>query len=342
MLTVAYLGFGNSVCKYHLPYLSKRKDCVQVKYIYRRIEDVEKEGKDKEKWYPKITFTNDINDILLDEEVNLVVINTPNNTHVEYSMLALKHGKNILCEKPFAMSAKEAKQVFKYAKENGLIAMSNQNRRFDADFQTIKKVIDSKVLGDLIEIESHYDYYRPQFVKDINYFRFLFGLAVHPLDQIVSLFGKPNRVVADVRSIAHPGLSDDYYDFDLFYNGFKAIVKTCYYIKSDYPKFIVHGTKGSFILPAQGHISSNSNNNGPIEISEETADPKFWGTLSYFDDHNEDITMKVPTEITDYGKIYDNLNDAINHHGEKIVKDEEVISVLEIIKTGLQVAKEAK
>lgn len=245
MLVVAYIGFGNSVCRYHLPYVERRKDIIKVKYIYRRKED-RVGDEERETWYPNITFTSDIEDVMNDSEVNLVVVNTPDAFHVSYTMQALEHGKNVLCEKPFAMTAKEAKEVFDYAKSKGLVAMSNQNRRYDADMRTVRKVIESGVLGDIVEVESHYDYYRPSIAEHKGY-GILYGLAVHPIDQIIGQFGQPKKVVYDCRSIDNPGFADDYYDIDFFYeNGMKAIVKTSYYVKLDYPRFIVHGKKGSF------------------------------------------------------------------------------------------------
>lgn len=341
MLVVAYIGFGNSVCRYHLPYVERRPDTIKVKYIYRREED-RKGDEERETWYPHITFTTDIDQVMNDEEVNLVVVNTPDAFHVFYTMMALEHGKNVLCEKPFAMTAKEAEKVFAFAKEKGLVAMSNQNRRYDADMRTVRKVIESGVLGDLVEIESHYDYYRPS-IKDRKGFGILYGLAVHPIDQIIGQFGKPKKVVYDCRSIDNPGESDDYYDIDFFYdNGVKAIVKTSYYVKLDYPRFIVHGKKGSFLMPALGHQSAQKPKPGPIEISFDPLPEDKWGTLSYIDDEGNDVTKKVPTEIGDYGIIYDNLYDVIFNHGEKVVKDEEVIEVLRIIEEGTKVAKEAK
>ena len=224
MLVVAYIGFGNSVCRYHLPYVERRKDTVKVKYIYRREED-RIGDEERETWYPDITFTTDIDQVMNDPEVNLIVVNTPDQFHVSYTMQALDHGKNVLCEKPFAMSAKEASEVFAYAKEKGLIAMANQNRRYDADMRTVRKVIESGVLGEILEVESHYDYYRPSITDHVG-FGILYGLAVHPIDQIIGQFGKPKKVVYDCRSFDHPGESDDYYDIDFFYDRMKAIVKT--------------------------------------------------------------------------------------------------------------------
>lgn len=340
MLVVAYIGFGNSVCRYHLPYVERRKDTVKVKYIYRREED-RIGDEERETWYPDITFTTDIDQVMNDPEVNLIVVNTPDQFHVSYTMQALDHGKNVLCEKPFAMSAKEASEVFAYAKEKGLIAMANQNRRYDADMRTVRKVIESGVLGEILEVESHYDYYRPSIADHVG-FGILYGLAVHPIDQIIGQFGKPKKVVYDCRSFDHPGESDDYYDIDFFYDRMKAIVKTSYYVKLDYPRFIVHGRKGSFLMPALGHQSAQKAKPGPVEISFEPLPEDKWGTLSYIDENGQDITKKVPTEIQDYGLIYDNLYDVIFNGGEKVIKDEEVIEVLRIIEEATKAAKEAK
>lgn len=340
MLTIAYIGFGNSVTHYHLPYVEKKSE-LKVKYIYRREED-RLGDTEREAWYPHYIFTSDIEKVMTDPEVNLIVVNTPDAFHVAYSMMALEHGKHVLCEKPFAMTVAEAKKVFSLAKEKGLLATANQNRRFDADFRTVKKVIDSGVLGELVEIESHYDYYRPS-IKENKRFGFLYGLAVHPLDQIISQFGIPKSTTLDCRSIDNPGVSDDYYDMDLFYeNGLKAIVKTSCYVKLDYPRFIVHGKKGSFLMPSLGHNSNKEYQPGPIVLAEENYSEEFWGTLAYVDEAGETIEMKVPVESTEYGRIYDNLIGAIEHNQEKIVKDQEVMAVLEIIEAGLKRAKEAK
>lgn len=337
MLVVAYIGFGNSVCRYHLPYVERRKDTVKVKYIYRRQED-RVGDEERETWYPDITFTTDIDQVMNDPEVNLIVVNTPDQFHVSYTMQALEHGKNVLCEKPFALTAKQASDVFAYAKEKGLVVMANQNRRFDADMRTVRKVIESGVLGEILEVESHYDYYRPSIANHVG-FGILYGLAVHPIDQMIGQFGKPKKVVCDCRSFDHPGESDDYYDIDLFYDHMKAIVKTSYYVKLDYPRFIVHGRKGSFLMPALGHQSSQKTKPGPVEISFEPLPEDKWGTLSYIDENGQDITKKVPTEIQDYGLIYDNLYDVIFNGGQKVVKDEEVIEVLRIIEEATKVAK---
>lgn len=341
MLTIAYIGFGYSVCEYHLPYVDERKDFIKAKYIYRREED--RVGDlERESWYPEIKFTSDLDQVLNDDEVNLIVVNTPNQFHAYYSKLALEHGKNVLCEKPFAESPEEAKEVFEMARKKGLYAFSNQNRRYDADMRTMRKVIESGVLGDIVEVESHYDYFRPEHAKEYLGFEKISGIGVHPLDQIVGMFGIPNKVVYDCRSIANPGKADDYYDFDLFYDRFKAVVKTSHYVKIQHPRFTVHGTKGSFIMPQLGHNSDKKREPGRIKLEKRNYPEELWGTVSYIDDQGNDVNKRVPVEQHDYGIIYDNINDVLTGKAEKVVKDDEVIAVLEIVDQGIQAAKEAR
>ena len=158
MLTVAYIGFGVSVREYHIPYVENRDD-IRVKYVYRREEDIPAFAQ-YEPFYPEIRFTTCLDDVLGDPEVNLVVVNTPDRFHVPYAKQILNAGKHALVEKPFAPTAKEAREVFALAKEKGLVCMPNQNRRFDADFLALRDAIDSGKLGQLVRIESHYDYFK--------------------------------------------------------------------------------------------------------------------------------------------------------------------------------------
>lgn len=317
MLTVAYIGFGNSVCVYHLPYVQERPETIKVKYIFRREEDRVGDT-ERESWYPDIIFTSDIDEVMNDSEVNLIVVNTPNRFHAFYSKMALNHGKNVLCEKPFAESVEEAEEVFVLAKEKGLIATANQNRRFDADMRTLRKVLQSGVLGDIVEVQSHYDYFRPQHAQEYLGFEKISGVGVHPLDQMVCEFGVPKKVVYDCRGIAHPGQADDYWDIDLFYDGFKASVATSYYVKIENPRFLVHGTKGSFLMPQLGHNSDVKQGPGAIKLEKKIYPEEKWGTLSYINDKGEDITEKVPVELCDYGLIYDNINAVLEGKEEKL------------------------
>ena len=339
MITIAYIGFGVSVREYHIPYVENRKD-VRVKYVFRREEDIPQFA-EYEPFYPEIAFTTSIDDILNDAEVNLVVVNTPDQFHVPYAKQILNAGKHALIEKPFAPTSAEAREVFALAKEKGLICMPNQNRRFDADFLALKQVIAEGKIGTPVRLEGHYDYFKTNGWYD--HLGTLYNLGVHTIDQIVSLCGMPDRMRYDVRSIHHPGVGDDYFDIDFFYEnktgGFKATVSTSMCVLIEHPRFTLHGTNGSFTLPPVLHNSGKKKVVGRHKIDRSPAPESRWGTLVYKNEAGETVTEKVPVDCAHYERIYDSLIDAIENGAEKVVKDEEVVKVLEILEEATAEAK---
>lgn len=335
MITIAYIGFGVSVREYHIPYVENRED-IRIKYIYRREEDIAQFA-EYEPFYPEITFTTDLDTVLRDDEVNLVVVSAPDRFHVPYARQVLNAGKHVLVEKPFAPTAREAAEVFALAREKGLICMPNQNRRFDADFLAVKEVLESGKLGDLVRLESHYDYYKTN--GWYNHLGTLYNLAVHTVDQVISLLGMPDATRFDVRSIHHPGVGDDYYDLEFFYGNGKASVNTSMCVLIDYPRFTVHGTKGSLTLPPVVHNSGKKKVVGRHVVSTEPAAEDRWGTLVWMNDAGEKTEEKIPVGCAHYERIYENLVDAIEHGAEKCIKDEEVVRVLEVLEGATDMAK---
>lgn len=335
MITAAYIGFGVSVREYHLPYVENRDD-IRVKYVFRREEDISAFA-EYEPYYPEIIFTTELGRVLDDPEVNLVVVNTPDRFHVPYARQILNAGKNALIEKPFAPTAAEAREVFELAREKGLICMPNQNRRFDADFLALKEVLAGGKIGTPVRLEGHFDYFKTNGWYD--HLGTLYNLGVHTVDQLISLWGMPDRVRYDVRSIHHPGAGDDYFDIDFFYGNCKATVSTQMCVQIDYPRFTLHGTHGSFTLPPAVHNSGKAKVLGRSKISTAPAPENRWGTLVYQNDAGERIEEKVPVGCAHYERIYDNLLDAIENGAEKVVRDEEVIRVLEILEEATDAAK---
>ena len=335
MVTAAYIGFGVSVREYHIPYIENRKD-IRAKYVFRRQEDIA-DFAAYEPFYPEITFTSDLNTILEDPEVNLVVVNTPDVFHVPYAKQILQSGRHVLVEKPFAPTAREAREVFELASRKGLICMPNQNRRFDADFLALKEVLAGGKIGTPVRLEGHYDYFRPDGWYD--HLGTLYNLGVHTVDQIISLFGMPDQVRYDVRSIHHPDAGDDYFDLDFFYGNFKATVSTQMCVQIDYPRFTLHGTNGSFTLPPVLHNSGKAKTLGRHQLSTSLPGPDRFGTLVYRNEKDERVTEQVPVGLPHYERVYDNLIDAIENGASKIIRDEEVIRVLEILEEATAVAK---
>jgi predicted dehydrogenase len=332
-LTIGFIGFGKSVTRYHLPFLLGR-DHIQVKMIYSRTKKVELENTYKPHG---IEFTNELDVLLNDSDIQLISICTAHNSHYELAKTCLEHNKHVLVEKPFVTTTEEAKELLALAKEKNLVIMPYQNRRFDSDFLALKEVLEKGYLGDIVELESHMDYYRPEAPTSPGAFYdgAFYGLGVHTLDQIVSLFGKPDKVYYDIRSVRNPLIPDDYYHVELFYPKHKVIVKTNHLVKVPYPRFIIHGTKGSFIkygIDRQEEFLKAGIMPSQEGFGKDTEE--HFGKVTYLDDQGQEIKKDIPTPIGDYGRVYDSLYDTILYKKTKLVSDEEVLILMEILENG--------
>lgn len=333
MLTIAFIGYGNSVRNYHLPFVAAVEN-IRVKKIFRREEDRQND-RHIETYYPEITFTSDWVDIAGDKDIELVVVCSHVDSHADYARKVLECGQHVLVEKPFTSTSREAREIFELAKSKGLIAMANQNRRYDGDFLTLKKVIESGKIGNIVELQSHYNYFKPDSVKPG--FDLLYGLAVHTIDQVYALFGKPDRVAYDVRSFYFPGKSDDLIDIDFFYGPSKVTVKCSLFVKTPFPKFTLHGDKGSFVKYSSGHQHKEPNGRTTVDFEREPQSN--WGTLAYVDASGVERQELVASEVTDYSLLYQGLYRAIKHNEPKPVPDSDVMGVLQVLEAGITAAK---
>lgn len=335
MLTIGYIANGKSANRYHLPYVLQRKDKIKVKTIYDL--DVENVKWDK---IDGVYYTSNLEELLNDPDIDMIVICTMQQFHYEYAKKVLDHGKHVLVEKPFMTTYDQAKEIFDYAKEKGLMVQCYQNRRYDSDFLTVQKVIESGCLGELIEIEMGFDYYRPETPMNSTkcdlYDSYLYGHGCHTIDQVISYFGKPDDVHYDVRCLCGKNKMNDYFDLDLYYDELKVSVRSSYFRAKRRPSFIVYGKKGMFIKETpdrqEEHLKMfympNHSDFGKDE-------PEHYGTLIYYDEQGVYHEEKVISEIGDYGRVYDALYDTLVLGKEAVVKDEETLWQVEILETGV-------
>ncbi len=338
MLTIGYVGNGKSTNRYHLPFVRKR-DTIKVKTIYDLdVEHVKWEKIDG------IKYTDRIEDLMEDPDILLIVVCTTQLYHYQYAKMALEHGKNVLVEKPFMMTFKEAQEIFAYAKEKGLVVQCYQNRRYDSDFLTVQEVIESGKLGDLLEVEMHFDYYRPEIPEAVHdytfYNSYLYGHGCHTLDQVISYFGKPDTIHYDVRQLLGKGRMNDYFDLDLYYDQLKVSVKSSYIRIKSRPSFVVYGKKGMFVKETKDRMEEHlklfympDQEGFGVDL------PEHYGTLTYYDEEGNYHEEKVVSEIGDYGRVYDGLYEVIIHGKEKIVKDEETLWQMELLEKGAKLCE---
>ncbi|WP_349673200.1 oxidoreductase [Lacrimispora sp.] len=335
MLTIGYIGNGKSTNRYHLPFVLQGKN-LKVKTIYQRTPE-------HEKWkrIEGVYYTSDLDELLNDEEIQLVVVCTTHDSHYEYTKLVLEHNKHCLVEKPFMKTTEQAKEIFTLAKEKKLIVQAYQNRRFDSDFLTVQKVIEEGKLGELFELEMHFDYFRPEIPESTasfkSYMSYLYGHGCHTLDQVISYFGRPDRIHYDVRQLLGKGRMNDYFDLDLYYGVLKVSVKSSYFRLKSRPSFVVYGKKGCFVKEKRDRQEEHLKlfympDNKDFGI--DTLD--HYGIITYIDDKGEIHEEKVKSVNGDYGKVYDDLYEAIVNGKNKTITDEQTLLQMEILETGVK------
>ncbi len=335
-LVLAYIGNGKSANRYHIPFVRQREDKFVIKTIFspRIHHDV---------WakLENVHYTENVVEVFGDPEIDLVVVNTGLAYHYEYAKQALESGKHCLCEKPFMPSKAQAQEIFDLARERGLYCWAYQNRRYDSDFLTVQKVIESKKLGELLELEMHYDYYRPQVPEGAASFSplssYLYGHGCHTLDQVISYFGKPDRVHYDVRQLLGEERMNDYFDLDLYYGILKVSVKSSYFRVKSRPRFVVYGKKGMFVKETEDRQEEHLKLfYMPGQPGFGLDEPRHYGVLTYYDENGEFHEEKVPSAAGDYGRVYDGVYECVVNGKEPEIKPWQTLLQMEMLETGVK------
>ena len=334
-MTVGYIGNGKSANRYHIPFVLQRQDKIKIKMIYTldHSRDIWDE-------IPGVFYTENLDELLNDKDIQVIVISTPSAFHYDYAKMVLHAGNHCVVEKPFADTYQQAQEIFELAKQKNLTVECYQNRRFDSDFLTVQKVIESGKLGDLLELEMHFDYYRPHIPESVYEFSainsYLYGHGCHTLDQVISYFGKPDHIHYDVRQLRGIGRMNDYIDLDLYYGTLKVSVKSSYYRIKERPSFVIYGKKGMFIKEKKDKQEEHlklfympHHNDFGVDL------PHEYGTLTYYDENNIYHEEKVISVNGDYGRYYDDLYETIINNAKPLVTPEQTLLQIEILEKGI-------
>ena len=239
-------AFGMSGKVFHAPLLFNHNG-FELKTIVEHSKD------EASQLYPTVSVIRDVDSLLADEEIELVIVNTPDASHFDLAMKAINAGKNVVVEKPFTQTFEQANELIEAAKQKNVMLSVFQNRRWDADFLTIQKVIEGNLVGRLVEFESHFDRFR-NYIKPNTWKEkaetgtgTLYNLGSHLIDQAVVLFGMPDAVNAEIRVLRPGGEVDDCFDVRLSYNFIKVTLKASYLVREPGPKYLLHGINGSFL-----------------------------------------------------------------------------------------------
>ena len=340
-ITVAMASFGMSGKVFHGPLL-KVNNNFKVKYILERSKSLSKE------LFPDAEIVRTYEAILANNEVELVVVNTPDKFHYKMVKQALEAGKHVVVEKPATLRSIELSELIELANSKKLVFTVFQNRRWDGDFRTVKKLIKEAPFGKLIEFESHYDRYRTEITPNTwkeegdEYCGVLYNLGSHMVDQTYVLFGNPKAVTAHLKTVRTGGEVADYYDIRLDYKAFSALLKCSYLVMDPGPRYTINGELGTFKKwGIDGQEELLKAGNLPVGEDWGNEEPESWGTLVYTE-NDEYIEELVETIPGDYRIFYDNLFEVIRNKKQLLVKPEEALAVLEILEACLLSDKEKR
>lgn len=334
-VVTAILSYGMSGEVFHAPLLHAHPG-FRLKTIWQRTSDKAKLQ------YPSVQIVRRIEEILHDPEIELVVVNTINDTHFDFARRALEAGKHVIVEKPLTPTVEEGNQLIALAKQKGRILSVFQNRRWDGGFLTTKHVIEWGMLGKIVEFEAHYDRFRnyiePNTWKEMPGAGsgILYNLGSHLLDQINVLFGMPEAVDARV-GIQRPGGSvADFYDMRLIYPDVNVIVKSSYLVREAGPLYTVHGTKGSFLKygvdPQEAALKLHQTPGTP---GWGTDPENLWGKINT-EINGLHVEGKIETIPGNYLGFYQNIYEAIRDGKPLAVTAEQALEVIQLIEAAMQ------
>ena len=231
---------------FHAPFLATNPN-------FNLVGSWERSSKNIEAAYPGTKSYNSYEELLADTMIDLVVVNSPNDTHFTYAKSALLAGKHVVVEKAFTVTAKEAEELDVLAKSKGLKLAVYHNRRYDADFLTLQKLIQEGEIGTLQDVQISFERYRttlsPKKHKEsvTPGAGLLYDLGPHLVDQAILLSGMPLAVFADIRITRKVSIIDDYFTLILYYPSHRITLTSGMLFMTESPGYKVYGTKGCFI-----------------------------------------------------------------------------------------------
>ncbi|MBI2729328.1 MAG: Gfo/Idh/MocA family oxidoreductase [Sphingobacteriales bacterium] len=335
LINTCIVGFGISGKIFHTPFLLTNPGYRWTSVVERNTNNALLVKKDI------ITYRS-FDEAINDTKIDLIIITTPNETHFPYTRKALEAGKHVVVEKPFTITSQEALQLIEIAKTSGKILSVYQNRRYVSDYLTIKEILGDNLLGEIVEFEAHYNRYRPE--AKPNAWReeekpgsgILYDLGAHLIDQALCLFALPNFISADIRCQRPHAKTDDYFDLRLDYDFTKVILKAGMLVREPGPRYMIHGTKGSFSKYGEDPQEA-ALRKGLMPAGEEWGkeSPDIYG-LIHTEKNGEIIKQKVESKPGNYGHYYSNLYNTIVNKAPLMEKPEHGFNTIRLIELAIE------
>lgn len=315
---------------------------------YRVTAVVERHAETSKSFFPDTTVLKSFDALLQRDDVDLVIITTPNESHFEYAKRAAESGKHVVLEKPVTITSADAAALVQLSHDTNTIISPFHNRRYVADFRTLQPIIHNRLLGDVHEYESRYDRYRPA-AKPAAWREepkpgsgVLYDLGPHVIDQTLCLFGLPKTITADVRLQRPHARVDDFFELKLDYGFTMATLKAGMLVREPGPRYLVHGTNGSFIKSGDD-VQEVQLKQGALPTTPDWGlEPEAQYGLLHTEIDGREVKEKVLSLPGNFGLYYQHLYNSIVHGAPLREKPEHGFNTIRLIELALQSSAEKR
>ena len=340
-INTALCSFGMSGWVFHAPFISTVPG-FNFYGVWERTKNLAQQK------YPAVKTFRSLEELLADKNIELVIVNTPSVTHFDYAKQVIQAGKHLIVEKPFTATVEQAEELIALAKKKKIKLSVYQNRRYDSDYRTVKKILNESWLGNIVEAEIHYDRYVPALSAKIHKetptpaVGCLYDLGSHLIDQAIQLFGMPITLFADIAINRPDSKVDDYFDLKLFYPNHRVILKSSYYVREPMPGYQLHGTLGSFIKHKTDVQETALQDNKKPGGDDWGIEPENQKGLLHTEKNGMVIKEYIQSERGNYGDYYNAIYDAIRNDKEVPVPGEDGMKVIAVIQAAIESNKQKR
>lgn len=319
-------SYGLSGQVFHAPFIATHPG-FELTAIVERSKELSRER------YPDAMLLRSFDELIASTRIELVIVNTPDVTHYDYCKAALLADKHVVVEKPFVFSIAQAEELIALAARRGKLLTVYQNRRFDDDFRTVQNVVAGGELGRIVEFNSAFESYR-NFIAEGTWKErsekrvgLTYNLGSHSVDQALVLFGMPDGVWATLDVLRSGGEVDDYFNIVLLYPRLKVNLKAGYLMRESGPRFVVHGTLGSYMShgsdPQEQRLKQGDM---PVGAGWGVRNEMQWGVL-----HTDIAREKYPMAEGNYRLFYDNIYDCLRKTATPHVTQLQMLQLIRLL-----------
>ena len=283
--------------------------------------------------------------LLADETVDMILISTPNDCHKPIAIKAMEAGKNVVSEKPVTLSSEDLLEMIDASKRTGKIFTVHQNRRWDEDFLTVKKLYDENALGDVFNIESRVHGSRgipgDWRGKKEHGGGMMLDWGVHIIDQMLLMVKeKITSIYCKVNHVTNYEVDDGFTLILTFESGKTALLEVGTSNFIELPRWYMLGENGSvqiddFLVHGKIVRITDWDKNDAVPVKTAAGLTKTMAPRTDDTIHTEPV-VKVDSDIKDF---YRNVMAAIEGREEQLIKHDELLRVMRVMETALRSAE---